>query len=36
VDGNVFLLNETRGTLSRNSSKKIVVEFRPRNTIAYY
>ena len=32
----MFLLNETRGTLGRNSSKKIVIEFRPRNTIAYY
>lgn len=29
-------MNDIRGTVSRNSSKKIVIEFRPRNTIAYY
>jgi hypothetical protein len=29
-------LNEIKGTLSRNTSRKIIIEFRPRNTIAYY
>lgn len=36
ADDNVFLLNERRGTVGRASSRKVVVEFRPRNTVAYY
>ena len=34
--GNVFSFNDIRGTLPRNSQKKVIIEFRPRNTIAYY
>lgn len=33
---NIFLFNDVKGTLGRNSTKKIVIEFRPRNTISYY
>lgn len=34
--GNIFFFNEVKGTLQRASNKKIIIEFRPRNTIAYY
>ena len=34
--GNIFSLSETKGVIPRESAKKIIVEFRPRNTIAYY
>ena len=34
--GNVFQFNDTKGVLPKNSYVKIVVEFRPRNTVTYY
>ena len=34
--GNVFQFNDTKGVLPRNSYVKIIVEFRPRNTVTYY
>ena len=33
---NIFTFSEKRGTLPKNSYKKIIIEFRPQNTIAYY
>jgi hypothetical protein len=33
---NIFAFNETKGVVHRNSYKKIIIEFRPRNTISYY
>lgn len=33
---NIFLFNETKGTIARNTYIKIIIEFRPRNTVTYY
>ena len=33
---NIFSFNEIKGTIQRNTYKKIVIEMRPRNTISYY
>ena len=33
---NIFSFNETRGSIQKNTYKKLIVEFRPRNTISYY
>ena len=33
---NIFLFNETKGTIPRNTYVKIIIEFRPRNTVTYY
>jgi hypothetical protein len=30
------LFNDIKGTLPKNTYKKIIIEFKPRNTIAYY
>ena len=35
-DGNIFSISEPKGVLPRNSYRKLIVEFHPRNTIAYY
>ena len=34
--GNIFGFNDIRGRIGGNSYRKVVIEFRPRNTIAYY
>lgn len=33
---NIFTFSERKGTIQKNSYKKIIVQFRPQNTIAYY
>ena len=34
--GNIFNFSEVKGSVAKESSKKIIITFTPRNTIAYY
>ena len=33
---NIFLFSDIKGVVARNSQRKVIIEFRPRNTINYY